>query len=215
MSTLQPNSEEELNKDAITIIRGITGFASDVKINSLKMASGLMQASVQGKFLDELKLEWDELVKRGKLNTGFIDSNAGRLSTLELLKLLESDELDEVRFQAVKNAYIHSAELLEDEKLAIANLKMMRLAATLNSDEILVLRAASKYDDLPADEKPNSTSTYQFWDNFVQEETGLAYLHWLRAAAKSLLDLQVLERPSIIEAHRLSKFGRAFTEFIS
>lgn len=138
-----------LQQPTVKIAEALTGIlASDLK--DWKLSAGkIIQATIKGNLLTQLGREIKKYREEGKIKEDYLESDINRASFKELLKFIDEETPDEIRFKAMKSIFLTSAEG-KDESLAY---ELLQICKQLSSGEILILKAA--YDIVNSRLAPN------------------------------------------------------------
>ena len=81
-------------------LEGITGLAASDKQALLLSLGRILQRIRGGQFLEQLKTEWDEYRKAGRISDTHFESEQGRECLQEILDYLDGEAPDHLRFEA-------------------------------------------------------------------------------------------------------------------
>ncbi len=124
------------------LLRG--GLMGSKKEDRALVLSRLVQATLNGRFVDQLKTEWEELKQKGKIKDGFVESEQGQVCLKELLEFLDNDKPDQKRFDFVKRLYLAAATDSTMPLDSVLPHEYLRIGRTLNSGEVILLQAIHK-----------------------------------------------------------------------
>jgi len=131
-----------LQQPTVKIAEGLTGILAS-PMQDWKLSAGkIVQAIVKGSLLTQLGREFQYYINKGKIKEDYLATDKNRMSLNELLKFVDEDVPDEIRFNAMKSIFLTSVSKKStrmDEELAY---QFMQICKKLSSGEILVLKAA-------------------------------------------------------------------------
>src|SRR3989338_8177761 len=130
-----------LQQPTLKIAEALTGiFTSDSK--DWKLSAGkIVQAAIKGHALTQLGKEKEKYRTEGKIKEDYFESDVNRASLKELLKFIDEEAPDEIRFKAMKSIFFSSIENgVTDDQGAIAY-QILNIAKQLSSTEVLILSA--------------------------------------------------------------------------
>lgn len=204
-----------------SLVQGIGGLASLSRREAAISISHLVQRSRGIGFLTALKLGWDELKLKAKIPDGYNTSDQCINNLQELLQALDSELVDETRFDAMKRVFLVSASEERSSREGILPYQLMQIARSLSSGELLVLKAAFQgYNDGLVTDKTDSAHN---WLARVSTLSNLKYSSLVevneeKLILKHLLSGRLFGDKSGVQLkpyYRLTELGKDFCEFIS
>jgi len=140
----------------------------------LKLSAGkIVQAAIKGSLLTQLGREIEKHREEGKIKEDYLESDLNRASLKELLKFVDEEAPDEIRFKAMKSIFFSSIDG-SDESLAY---ELMQLCKKLSSMEILILSV--NYNVVNGTSKPaqkgiewESARQVNYWAQVIAEQIG-------------------------------------------
>ena len=123
-------------------IEGITGLAASDKQALLLSLGRILQRIRGGRFLSQLKAEWEEYCKKGRVTDDYVDSNQHQECLQELLDFLDGESPDQLRFDALKRVFLRAATEEVDEPDSVLPQQYMRIIRSLNAGETILLFSA-------------------------------------------------------------------------
>jgi hypothetical protein len=178
--TKQPIDYREKNAVGIAIIQAATAIAKKPLENGLQALSHTVQEAIAGRFIDGFIESWSSLVDEGKIKPEYLSSSSGVQGMRMIVDAANSQDVDEIKFTAVKNIFLNAAMMNEDDRNDVRVRKLMQLAVSMSPDQILVLVSTDKY----VKTAPNEDEIA--WRDFVGKDTGLVHGVWVREAAEGL-----------------------------
>ena len=130
-----------LQQPTLKVAEALTSIlASDLK--DWKLSAGrILQSVITGNLLTQLGREIEKYCKEGKIKEDFLENDINRASLKELLKFIDKETPDEIRFKAIKSIFFCSVEKnAKGEQEEIAYL-LLQTAKQLSSAEVLILSA--------------------------------------------------------------------------
>lgn len=167
------DSFQELIKKPTVIgtLEFLTGLAvmSIERPTSLILSGGrLVQSLLKHKFYQQL---YDEVIDRqqaGKIQEEMLETTKAQTLLRDLLLTIDEDNLDEVKYEALKNIFLKSIESDSDEYKQVVAYQYLQVCKKLSSLDILVLREG--YDIYRKNKVPSLGASG--WDQLVAEGLG-------------------------------------------
>lgn len=161
-----------LKEPTLKIAEALTGIlASDLQ--DWKLSAGkILQATIKGSLLTHLGREIEKYRKEGRIKEDYLKSDINRASFKELLKFIDEEVPNEIRFNAMKSIFLTSIEN-GDEVLAH---ELLQICKQLSSMEIMILSAS--YNVAKATAKPtasgitSSATQIKYWAQIIAEQIG-------------------------------------------
>lgn len=216
-----------LQEPTLKIAEAVTGIlASDVK--DWKLSAGkLVQATIKGKLFTQIGKEIEKYREEGKIKEDYFETDMNRASFKELLKFIDEETPDEIRFKAMKSIFLSSVskDINEgDEELAY---ELMQICGKLSSGEILVLKAS--WDIVNNRISPNISSGVshglgdtRMWLSFIAQQIGHGIPSLVEVYEDTLIELKLITSRksdgSIFgptQYFRLTPLGYKLCEFIT
>lgn len=188
---------EFLQQPAVKMAEFLTGvLASDAK--DLKYSAGrLVQASLQWKLYTQLGNEIKEYIDKGKIKENFLDKQQNEQSLYSLLKFIDEATPDEERFEAVKSLFIKT--LIEDssEEEKVIAYQFMKLSQELNSDSLLILKAAfdisnGRLNPSKSFSVENDTKSTHSWLTSISMQLGHGIISLVELHEEQLIQLKLI-----------------------
>lgn len=188
---------EFLKQPTIKIAEALTGIlASDAK--DWKLSAGkIIQAAIKGNLLTQLGREMERYREEGKIKEDYLESDIKRASFKELLKFIDEEVPDEIRFRAMKSIFFSSVGG-DEESLAY---ELMQICKQLSSGEILILKAA--YDIVNSRLAPNMpgvqhiTGDRHQWFSLIAQQIGHGLPSLVERHEAHLMELKLITKISI------------------
>ncbi|MDD5617466.1 MAG: hypothetical protein PHG69_00055 [Candidatus Omnitrophica bacterium] len=161
-----------LKQPTIKIAEALTGIlASDMK--DWKFSAGkIVQATIKGDLLTQLGREIEKYQKEGKIKEDYLKSDIDRASFKELLKFIDKETPDEIRFRAMKSIFLVS---IGNRDGVLAH-ELLQICKQLSSMEIMILSA--NYNVVKETAKPtasdvtSSATKIEYWAQIIAEQIG-------------------------------------------
>lgn len=161
-----------LKQPTIKIAEALTGIlVSDLK--DWKLSAGkIVQAVIKGNLLNQLGREIERYQKEGKIKEDYLDSDINRASFKELLKFIDEEAPDEIRFRAMKSIFLVS---VGNGDGALAH-ELLQICKQLSSMEIMILSA--NHNVVKGTAKPtasgitSSAIQIKYWTQIIAEQIG-------------------------------------------
>ena len=136
------NLVEFLQQPAIKIAEFITGIlVSETK--DWKLSAGhLVQASIKWKLYSQLGKELKAYIEKGKIKENFLNEEQCKQSLSDLLKFIDETTPGEDRFNAMKTLFFKSVSCDSSQEEQILSYQFMKVCKELDSEHLLILKAA-------------------------------------------------------------------------
>ncbi len=131
-----------LQQPTIKIAEVLTGILASPMSDWKFSAGKLLQSAIKVSLFTQLGREFEYYSNKGKIKEDYLTTDKNRISLHELLKFIDEDVPDEIRFNAMKSIFLTSVSkkaTKKDEELAY---EFMQICKKLSSSEILILKAA-------------------------------------------------------------------------
>lgn len=217
-----------LHQPTIKIAETLTGIlSSDSK--DWKLSTGkIMQSVIKGNLLTQLGREMKKYHEEGKIKGDYLESDINRVTFKELLKFIDDESPDKIRFMAMKSIFFSSLDG-ESELLAY---QFMQICKKLSSAEILILKAnyqIVKNTGEPLEEGISfNNRRVDNWSQVISKKIGHNLPEIVLQYENSLMDLKLISgyyyptgRKDVIETDfsptshfRLTNLGYKLCEFI-
>lgn len=204
-----PDNDEnpsELERQLTNTVQGVTGLLKKPVENTVSALSMVIQNGLQHRLLNGFKDAWDFLVKEGQVNPDYLNTVHGMATFRELLKALESEEIDEKRFEAVQTIFLKAARKEPSDKEAILIIQLMKIANTLSTGEILLLHASYKLH-LEAMQGKNieyDSSAYS-WLTLMASKSDLQFMTLVEIEEEKLMSKRLLSNRSMNDKSAVAK----------
>ena len=161
-----------LQQPTAKIAEALTGIlASDLK--DWKLSAGkIIQATIKGNLLTQLGREIEKYRQEGKIKEDYLESDINRASLKELLKFIDEEAPDEIRFKAIKSIFLSSLGQC-DEVLAY---ELLQICKKLSSMEIMILSV--NYNVVKGVANPTATgithsaTQIKYWAQIIAKQIG-------------------------------------------
>lgn len=216
-----------LKQPTIIIAEALTGFlVSDLK--DWKLSAGkIVQAAIKGNLLTQLGREIEKYREEGKIKEDYLESDINRASFKELLKFIDEEAPDEIRFKAMKSLFFASITKNATEQDDGLAYELMQICKKLNSGELLVLKAA--YDIVNARLAPNMPTinhrekNANDWLNLIAQQIGHSLPSLVEVHETNLMELKLISDRALSDKSgiqptqhfRLTTLGYKLCEFIT
>ena len=167
-------TSEVLNQTLEAALEGIAGFAAADKQARLLSFGRILQRIRGGRFVAQLKAEWDEYRKSGRIKETHFESEQGRECLQEILDFLDGDSPDQLRFEAMKRVFLKSASTEDQDTNSVLPQQFLRMIRSLTSGEAILL--------------------FDVYRNPIQERSAPG---WLQATAAN----STLQFPELVALH--------------
>lgn len=217
-----------LQQPTVKIAEALTGIlASDFK--DWKLSAGkIVQATIKGSLLTQLGSEIKKYREEGKIKEDYLESDLNRASLKELLKFIDEETPDEIRFKAMKSIFLSSLGK-GDEALAH---ELLQICKKLSSMEIMIL--STNYNVVKGAAKPRTPGIewgankgIGYWAQVISEQIGHNLPEIILQYEDNLIELKLIsdrDRPDTTRIasnfiptsyFRLTPLGYKLCEFIT
>jgi len=221
-----------LQEPTVKIAEALTGILAS-PMSDLKLSTGkLLQSAIKVNLLTQIGKEFKYYSDKGKIKEDYLATDKNRISLNELLKFIDEDVPDEVRFNAMKSIFLLSVSkkaTRKDEELAY---EFMQICKKLSSSEILILKAA--FDILNKNFrkgvlKPDlDIARADLWFEAIAKQIGHGVSELVERQEEHLINLKIItvreQPPNLATSHdtfrkteyfRLTPLGYKLCEFIT
>jgi len=219
---------EFLRQPATKMAEFLTGLlASDT--THLKLSAGrLVQASIQWKLFTQLGKEVQEYIAKGKIREDYLNYPQNEQALCELLEFIDECTPDEERFKAMKSLFLRSVSTENAGDDQILAWRFMKLCKQLDSDDLLILKAAFDiYHRRISKKVCSDPSKYNIEDNVasnwfaaIANQIGHGIKPLVEVNEEKLIRLKLIGqkisalRFSEMKKFRLTDLGHKLCEFI-
>jgi hypothetical protein len=137
----QTGALEEMMKDPMAVIAAAVNELLLHPTTFASTAIRIAHATLQGKMYEQFAAEIKDLREKGKLPDDFSKNKNGYKTWIDLLKVIDDEAPDEDRLEALKAAFYAANKIKSTDGDRIVAYEVFQIAKTLQSNEILVLRA--------------------------------------------------------------------------
>ena len=111
------SSPDMLSETIKGLAEGLTGIAASDKSVRYLSIGHLLQKFRSGRFLNELKAEWDKFREKGRIKGDYATTEQHYECLQEILDFLDTDSPDRIRFAALKEIFLTTAtEMISDRE---------------------------------------------------------------------------------------------------
>ncbi|MGA2243130.1 MAG: hypothetical protein ABSH11_13980 [Verrucomicrobiota bacterium] len=212
------------------LVATLAGIASSENKDWALSIGYILQRARGGHFLKALITEMRKYREKGEIKDDYFQTEQGLNCLQEILDFIDKDSPDDVRFSAMKAAFLNIAKEKNSNREDALPVQIMKICRSLSSAEILILAASYKMlesDNIPEQVRLNMASTdsdgtTQLWVGYVAKETGLCFPELVKTSERQLMEKNLLA-PSIYndgsgfrktEFYRLTSLGHHVCTFI-
>jgi len=201
----------------------VTGVLASSKKEFLIMPGKLLQAWRNGDFLSQLQRELEDLIAKGRLRPEQLRTESAKAGLQEVMAALEDPPVDQVKFHALKAAFLKTLQSDEADTAAPVARTIIRTIARLDSGEISLLGVIYRVDRAGKHRKLQLTGVGHAWEKVLVEEGGFKYHELVRNLEDSLVRYRLLsprvysDQSGVSEGDhfRLTSFGLKVCEFLA
>ncbi|MDP3948887.1 MAG: hypothetical protein Q8Q17_02985 [bacterium] len=186
-----------LKQPTIKMAEALTGvLASDSK--DWKLSAGkIVQAVIKGNLLTQLGKEIEKYREEGKIKEDYLENDINRASFKELLKFIDEEAPDEIRFKAIKSIFFLLIAINTTEDEEILAYQLMQTCKKLSSAEILILTGTyavvkNTGKQLARGVEWGSNSSVGYWAQVVSEKIGHNLPELVLQHEANLIDLKLI-----------------------
>lgn len=184
-------------KNPAKISAMIAGIISSGKSEMVLSGGRLLQASFKLRLLKQLGEELNKYLEKGELKENVFDDIKNQDSFYELLKFIDEETPDEVRFNAVKTIFLKSiSKEITDKEKYLAH-RLMQITKQLSSSQLLILKAA--YDicegnDVIVPKDTIKENSAKRWIHVIAEQIGHNMTNLIEIDEQKLIDLKLISK---------------------
>jgi hypothetical protein len=219
--SIKRKTSDVIKDTTCSIFAGLTAIVANEPKENILSASRIFQGFVKGRVLEQLRVEWDELKEKGKIKDDYESTSQHRDCLLELLKILDNDCPDELRFQTLKKIFLTAATEKVSDRNSLLPYQYLKLCREMTSGEIIVLQTIYKLTSQPDIKRENNSAAV--WLRAVADASGLIHtslveIHEAELMKKYLLTGRLHGDRSGVECkphYRLTELAYDFCKFIN
>lgn len=205
---------------ALDVVAAAAQVATDPK-DALFTGIRLIRAAVAGRFAQQLREEWGQLIEKGKIKPDYANTSQGQTILADMFESLNDANFDDEQIDLLRRLFLAAASETETDRNSLLVREYVAVGRTLSAGEIRVLSAYFQY--LPEWQAvPGVASqTYTMIDliGMVQSRTGLKHRALIERLDLSLGEkgLVRLSGPTYaVDQHlyRFTDYGLAFCQFL-
>lgn len=191
-NAIQRRTTDILRDTACEIASALSALASNPGEGVLS-AGRIFQGWVKRRGVEQLWKELDSLIKKGKIKDDYDKTPQFKDCLLELLRFLDNDCPDEVRFQTLKKIFLVAATETVSDRKSFLPYEYMKMCRSMSSGEILVMQTAYS---LHIEKQTVSFSDPHFeynWINSIRNKGGFQHMEIVDIYKKRLIDKEILQ----------------------
>lgn len=170
------NQLQELIKNPTTIgvlefLTGIIGTAVDKPANLILSGGRLTQALFKGDLYKQLYTEIHRFRKVGKITDEQLESSQGKTLFVELMSIIDEENLDETKFNALKAVFLKSIGVDTDEQSQMLAYQYFQVCKKLSSLDILILKTA--FEIYESNDRNQRSGGIADWEKRISEKLGV------------------------------------------
>ena len=211
------------------LVAVLAGLASSDKKDWALSIGYILQRARGANFLSVLINEMRQYREKGEIKDDYFQTDQGVDCLQEILDFIDKDSPDDVRFKAMKSAFLNIASEKNSKRVNALPLQIMKICRSLSSVEFLILAASYKMlkSDDAKDDDHNASNLGRYgnlgiWTKHVVEETGLRFPelikeHEKQLANKNLISAAFDKNSGLFprgEFYRLTSLGHHVCTFI-
>ncbi|MFH0951741.1 MAG: hypothetical protein V1838_00970 [Patescibacteria group bacterium] len=213
---LQKSNTEKASDLLALTSAAVSAGKSGVVLSIGRIAQGI----VKGKFIQTLKEEISDLIKKGKIKEDFWEKMRNFHSFTELLTFIDSENPDEERFNAAKAMFYSLITIDEDMGREILSYNLFKISLNLSATQILILNACfQERNNYPANIKNNLATV---WREYIAKKLGGVPVFLIINEEKQLVEVNLLsgyvyqDQSGIhVKDARLTELGILFCDNLS
>lgn len=179
-------------------------------------AGHLAQAVLKKKFYQQLLSEVHKYRDEGKMSDKSLDSPYGKTIFTDFMRIMDSETLDDEKFNALKFIFFHSVKAGTDEHDQLLAYQYFQVCKKLSSLDILILKTAYKIYEEPGSNQPSGGTTE--WETRIYKKLGipeeLISQSRIENSAVSQTPKSSIFETEVKHKHGLTVLGIAIGEFI-
>jgi hypothetical protein len=201
--------EAFLEHPLTSALETITG-AFAVGGKGMGLAAGrFAQGIVKGKMYEQLASEIRVLRKAGKIPENLGETKHGLYTWAELMKIIDEECPDEDRLEAIKAMFYAVNKVRPADHKAILEYQLWQIAKSLNSGELLLLKAILERGGTPVNHRRD-------WSAILAKDSGLQLGELVELQEVNLARMRLIteyragDSPQQFFDNRLTQLGRQF-----
>lgn len=206
----------------VGFIEMITGFIGTDKSELLMTAGRLGQGLVKGEGLKQLFLEIQELREKGKIKDEYLNSKYGKKTFADILKLIDEENIDPAKWDAIKRIFFSSVSSNSKEKGRTRAYYLMQTCFLLKTLDFEILRVCYEIYTTPNHAYQNIKHAGE-WVGIVSDKLGYGLPEFVEKSENRLIDQNLIsdrtysDRSGVStgQSFRLTRLGIALCEMIS
>ena len=207
---ITPATPSDIERQLTTVTAAITGLMAKPQENTVKAVGHIVQSGLQGKFLLGFHQSLQFLVDEGRVSPDYLNTIHGLATFREVVRALELDDVDEARFEAVRNIFINDA-LSDADRNEVLEIRLMKTAATLTGGQILILKVL--FED--SDSRTILSLINDNWESELAESTGLKHRALIKEDVAGLKERHLLsDTGNPTNPPALTSLGRELCQYI-
>lgn len=204
----ESNSENVLTKVMTALLGHLPGGAARTPVRYYReyRAHGLLSSFARA---------YKERLDRGRIRTGFVDSDLHYACIGHICRALDEELVDDVRMRLMKKVFFVSAQ--SDVKNEVLVEQLMAIASSLSSAEVLMIAALAK---LERDCTQAQNVPWLSWCQHVAENSPFEHPHLVHRIEEGLVDKKLLSPQYEImgglgvDRNRLTSLASELIDFI-
>lgn len=192
MNDLDKKTKDILSLEFENIVAGLTGVASSKREDLFLSIGRVLQKLRGGKFLNQLMIEWEVLVKKGKIKEDYASAEEHQFCLGELLDYLDKNQPEEITFNLLKKIFLVSSTKNVEKSDSHLSQQYLKICKTLSSAEILILQACYEIAVRRKEEFEGGTVSASIWFTKIVDVSKLAHVELVIMNESKLLDKMLL-----------------------
>lgn len=187
--------EAFLDKPSNKLGQLITGILSADKKSYLITGSKLVGAWQKGNFFRQFGRELSGYIEKGIVKEDYFSNSYSRQSFIELLKFIDEDNFDAIKFNAMKSIFFKGITVKESQEAL--SYELFQITKKLNSNDLLVLQAVfeiskSEFRNNLVIEDVSKVNSVDEWLRYTSKQLGHELPGLVELSEQPLMDLKLI-----------------------
>jgi hypothetical protein len=173
--------------NVVGFVEMFTGIAGSNRADLLMSAGRFGQGMIKGEGLKQLFIEIQELRKKGKIDDQYVNSQYGKKNFADILKLIDEENVDPAKWEAIKKVFFCSIASDSEEKERAKAYYLTQMCLKLEAFDFEVLRVCNEICRTP-NHAYQATNAAGEWINIVSEKLGYGLPEFVEKSESRLIE---------------------------
>lgn len=214
---------EVINKSSVLgLVETVTGILGTSKSDLIMSAGRIGQAMIRGETLKQFFVEIQELRDKGRINDQYLNSKYGKKDFADLLRIIESENLDPKKWDAIKKVFYCSVDKNSEENSRAKAHYLMQLCLSLDAFDFETLTTCYKIYKMNFSLYQNVSAAGE-WIKIISDKLDYGLPELVEQAESNLMEKKLLtgrlhnDRTGVTPGYnlRLTSLGIALCDLIN